>query len=213
MFRRVIRAFFFLSLGLSLLAACGDSGQNSSSVGGASASTGAQQGASTTTVSASAVATSGSATTSSGAGGGTGCTPVSLGAFVLSDTQTGGSSLTYDVSGLTPNVESVLYVEFFDTAGPQAAGAFDLSLSPDDNYKTCAHCLLVFDDVNGAKPTAYFPVSGTLHVTTPDVAYSGASSGSFDGVKLVEVTVSGGTTTPVPGGKCISLDGAWSHSP
>jgi hypothetical protein len=39
----------------------------------------------------------------------------------------------------------------------------------------------------------------------------GASAGSCDAIKLIEVTLEGSKTTPVPGGKCLSLSGAWDH--
>jgi hypothetical protein len=202
----------WLAIGLLGLAACGSDGSSGTSSGGAGTvgSSTATSSKSVGTSATSTTATGATSTTSTGQGGGA-CTPVTLAAFVLLDQQTGGSSLAYDLNGLAPNQEHALYIEFFDTAGPQVAGSFDLSMPPDDDYKTCAHCLLAFEDVNGAKPTAYYPESGSLVVTTPDTAYSGASAGSLDGIKLVEVTLAGTVATPVPGGKCLTLSGSWMH--
>ncbi len=138
------------------------------------------------------------------------CPPISLGAFSLLDTEPGGSSLAYAVAGLAPGKEHVAYVEFYDVAGPQTAGTFDLSKPPDNNYSSCARCLLLYEDVAGS-PTAFFPESGTLELTTPDTTFQGASAGNFKNVKLVEVTLSSTVTTPVNGGRCLSLSGAWKH--
>jgi len=188
-----------LFMSLLALAACGGEENGSASSGSGS--------------SASASGSS-SATGTGGAGGeGAACAEVTLGAFILSDTEPGGSSLAYDLSGLPGAEDDALYIEFFDTAGAQAAGSFDVSKAPDDNYSTCAHCILAYEDINTAAPVAYFQESGTLKVTSPDAAYMGASAGSFDAIKLVEVTLEGTKTTPVQGGKCLSLSGAWDHKP
>jgi hypothetical protein len=139
---------------------------------------------------------------------------VTVGAFVLSDTEPGGSSLVYDLAGGLPAAqEHVIYIEFYDVAGPQVAGSFDLSQPPDNQYSTCAHCLLAFEDVNGPDPIAYYPESGTLKVMSPDVSYKGASAGSLEDIRLIEVTIEGTSSVPVPGGKCLSLSGSWEHMP
>ncbi len=159
---------------------------------------------------------SGGAAGAAGAAGGGGaagaaCAPVTLGELLLADTEPGGSSLAYSLKGLDATKEHVAYIEFFDVAGPRTAGAFDLSAPPDDNYKTCAHCVLVFEDVNGPNPTPFFPSMGSMNVTTPDVSYSGASAGSLASVTLVEVTLASSVTTPVPGGRCLLLSGSWDN--
>ena len=69
------------------------------------------------------------------------------------------------------------------------------------------------EDIDTATPIAYFQASGTLKVTTPDVSYMGACAGSFETIKLFEATLEGSKTTPVPGGKCLSLSGTWDHKP
>jgi hypothetical protein len=128
----------------------------------------------------------------------------------LLDTEPGGASLAYGVTGLSPGKQNVAYIEFYNVAGPQTAGKFDLSQPPDDNYSTCAHCLLVYEDLAGS-PTAFFPIGGSLNLTTADATFQGNSAGSFDSVTLVEVTVQSTVTTPVPGGRCLTLSGSWKH--
>jgi len=144
-----------------------------------------------------------------GEGGASRCMPVTLGPRILVDTDPGGSSIAYELLGLDASKEHAIYVEFFDVAGAQATGDFDLGAPPDDDYATCAHCLLAFEDVNGAAPIAFYPAKGTLHVTLADADYTGASAGTFEGVELVEVTLDSTVTTPVPGGRCLSLGGGW----
>lgn len=187
-----------LSLGLAL-AGCGGGDTTGTGGAGGSPSTGGSTG--------------GGGTAGSGAGGSGGstadCTPVALGELLLTDGEAGGSSLAFALTGLDPAVEHAIYLEFYDVAGPQIAGSFDLSQPPDDNYATCARCLLAFEDVNGAAPTAYFQTSGALDVTAPDAAFTGKSAGTFDGVRLGQVTLEGTSTVPVAGGKCLLLTGAW----
>lgn len=171
---------------------------------------------------ATTAATSGDATSTSGAGGqggeggnggagggGSPCTPVSVGEKQLVDAEPGGSSVAFSLLGLDPSVEHVLFVEFFDVAGAQVTGSFDLSAPPDDNYETCAHCLLAFEDVNSETPTVFYPRSGTLVVTTADTDYTGTSAGVFQDVELVQVTLEGTTTVPVVEGRCLTLTGGW----
>jgi hypothetical protein len=149
-----------------------------------------------------------------GAGGGPACTPVTLGALELTDTEPGGSSLTFALGGLAAGQDHYLFLEFFDQSGAQTAGSFDVSQAPDDNYSTCAHCVLVFENFNDASPTAYYPESGSIDVSEPDVSYTGESSGTLTNLRLVEVTIAQTVTTPVPNGACLSLaSGPWNTTP
>lgn len=200
-------------MSLLVMAACG--GEESGTASSSSGSSGGLGGSGGSGGSESTSSSSSSSGTGAGGAGGGGapCAKVTLGAFALSDTEPGGSSLAYDLSGLPGAEQDAVYIEFFDTAGAQTAGSFDVSKAPDDNYSTCAHCILAYEDINTATPIAYFQESGTLTVTSPDTLYTGASAGSLDSIKLVEVTLEGTTTTPVPGGKCLSLSGAWDHKP
>jgi len=184
-----------------------------STTGGAADATSASADASTASSASSGAGGAGGGAGEGGQGGGAGgasdCTPVTLGEVLLLDAEPGGSSVAYALLGLDAAVEHALFVEFYDVAGPPTTGTFDLSLPPDDDYATCAHCLFAFEDVNGPTPTPYFQSGGNPVVTTADTEFTGVSGGNFDGVVLSEVTLTGTTTTPVPGGKCLSLSGSW----
>jgi len=130
---------------------------------------------------------------------------VTLGKPLDTDTQAGGSSLVFELLGLEPKEQHLLYVEFFDVAGPQVAGSFDLSKMPEDNYATCAHCVLAFENFSTPSPTKYFVEAGTMSVTAPDTAYAGKSAGTLSNVVLRESTLEKTVTTPVPGGRCLAL--------
>jgi hypothetical protein len=220
----------FLALSLLACSSNGDGSNGSGGSGGTSSggtssggtssggtSSGGTSAGGTSTGGTSAGGTSSGGTSSGGAAGSggttsSGCTQVVIGDFQLLDTETGGASLAYALTGLDATQEHVLYVEFFDVAGAQSAGSFDLSQPPDDNYSTCAHCLLAFEDVNGSAPTAFFQESGSLVVTTADTGYTGKSAGSFSNVRLAQVTLQGSTSTKVPNGRCLELSGAWDHT-
>jgi len=135
---------------------------------------------------------------------------VSLGSLLAVDTEAGGSSLAFSVVGANATQDHVLYIEFFDVGGAPTAGSFDLSQPPDDNYSTCARCLLAFEDLGGAS-TPYYPASGSLVVTTPDSSFTGFSAGTFQDVVLVESSLESSVTAPVSGGKCWALGGGWEH--
>ena len=94
-----------------------------------------------------------------------------------------------------------------------ATGTFDLGAMPDTNYKTCDHCLSVFEDANamGTPARRYFQSKGSITVTVADPNLTGKSAGSVTDLTLVEVTLAGGgdfMSTPVPGGKCLHLAAA-----
>ncbi|MCA9645735.1 MAG: hypothetical protein KC492_33820, partial [Myxococcales bacterium] len=165
-------------------------GSAGSSIGGASGSAGT---AGQTAGGAAGLGSGGSAGNAGAAGtagsaGAQSCTPVSLGALIVADTEMGGSSLAYELQGLDATLDDVIYVEFFDVAGAQTTGSFDLSQAPDDNYSTCAHCLLGFEDVGGSS-TPFYPESGSLEVTQADTQYAGVSAGNFNKVVLRESTL------------------------
>lgn len=198
------------------LAACGEEASSTEGAGGSGGETsgaGASGATSSTSGGEGGTGAAGGATGVGGSGGTGGrspCTPVTMGPLIVDDVETGGSSLAYELQGLEATLEHVLYVEFYDVAGPQAAMSYDLSQAPNDNYATCAQCLLAFVDVGGSS-TPYFPVSGTLNVTTPDVSYSATSAGTFMNVQLAQVTLNGTTTELIPGGDCLLLSGSWSN--
>lgn len=201
-----------LSLLAALLLGCGGDDFAGGPTGASSAAAsgaGGGGGTSTSSNSTSAVTGSGGGGGAGGEGGEGACRAVTLGEVQFVDTRAGGSAVVYTLLGLDPAQESAIYLEFYDVAGPAVAGAFDLSQPPDDDYATCAHCLFAFEDLAAEAPTPYFQSSGTLVVTTPDVGFTGVSAGSFQGIVLSEVTLEGTRTTPLPGGRCLTLDGSW----
>jgi hypothetical protein len=203
-----------IGLGIVLVNGSGCSKDDGGGAAGAAPTTTSSTSSSTTTSSTDSGGSGG--TEPQGGAGGVGgsepCTPVGVGAYVDVMTEEGGSNLLYDITGLDPASEDVLFVEFYDVAGFQTVGDFDLSQPPDNQYQTCAHCLVAYENFNDASPPAFFQASGTLHVTVPDITYSGATAGSFENVKLVEVTIDSSVSTPVPGGRCLLLNGSWDHA-
>lgn len=201
-----------------VLGGCGGDGFVSAPGGNSASSTsggatGGGGGAGPTSTSSTTASTSGSGGGGAGGGGGeVSCRAVTLGEVQFVDARAGGSAVVYGLLGLDSAQESAIYVEFYDVAGPPTAGTFDLSQPPDDDYATCAHCLFAFEDLAADSPIPYFQTSGTLVVTTPDVDFTGVSAGLFQGVVLSEVTLQGTSTTPVPGGRCLTLDGSWESS-
>jgi hypothetical protein len=117
---------------------------------------------------------------------------------------TGGSQIRFAVSGLDASVPDELVIEFY---GSQMSGSYDLASSPDDNYGSCVHCLLVYEDAGTGTETAFFPAQGTMNITIPDSALDGQSNGGLLSVLLEEVTISG-FSTPVPGGRCLVIASA-----
>ncbi|MEZ4233522.1 MAG: hypothetical protein R3B89_30370 [Polyangiaceae bacterium] len=189
-------------------AAGGNGGSAGVTAGGSGGAAGGSAGA---TAGGSGGATGGGAgVTAGGSAGAAGCAPVTLGALIVADTEAGGSSLAYELHGLDATLDDVLYVEFFDVAGAQTSGSFDLSQAPDDNYSTCSHCLLGFEDVGGDS-TPFYPESGSLIVSQADTQYTGVSAGNFDQVVLRESTLQSSVTTPVSGGRCWLLSGSWQN--
>jgi hypothetical protein len=87
-------------------------------------------------------------------------------------------------------------------------GMFDLAMAPDDNYKTCTNCVLLYQD-----PTAmgvgktFYQASGTLFVDQTSDINNGTLHATLTNVKLIEVTIDNTTfqSTPVAGGACVHI--------
>jgi len=99
-----------------------------------------------------------------------------------------------------------LGLQFFaDTTGP-----FDLAAGGNENYATCAQCLLVLEDVDSTfgPNRVYFPTSGALTVdpSTPPIT-SAPLRATLEDVTLVEVTLDPNTweSTPVSNGQCLHV--------
>jgi hypothetical protein len=191
-----------------------DLATSSSSASGSPSSSGPGGTATSTTGTGSSTSGSGGGGPSTGSGGSSNCTPITLASLLSTDTEAGGSSLVYEVEGLDPNKTHVAYIEFYDVAGTQQPGDYDLGSPPDDNYQSCAHCLLVYENFSDSSPIAFFPRAGSMTVAEADTAFNGQSSGSLSDVVLEEVTLMNTVTTPVVGGRCLSLaSGSWDTTP
>jgi hypothetical protein len=90
--------------------------------------------------------------------------------------------------------------ELYDTAVTTA----DLSKSPENNYKSCDHCVRVFEDVTDTGVgRQYFADKGTLKILANDGI---KTTLSVSGVQMSEVTIGADfTSTPVAGGQCLAI--------
>jgi hypothetical protein len=81
-------------------------------------------------------------------------------------------------------------------------GSFDLGDGINDNYASCAQCVLLYQDLDGSTPKVFFQEAGTLEIN--GAVGSDPLPVLFSGVRLVEVTIDPNTfeSTPVPNGDC-----------
>ncbi|HVY47992.1 MAG TPA: PPC domain-containing protein [Minicystis sp.] len=183
---------------MAALAAAAGCGSNDTSAGG-----GTPTGGGGATTGPHMTTTTG--TSQGGGGSGAACTEVTLGDFTrpltgliqaeVKSPKLGGKQTDYG------NIE--FYAD--DT------GDFDLSAAPDDNYKSCNQCVLVYQDPAAKTPgPVFFQKSGTLHLDASSIPSLGGTKGSIDDVTLVEVTIDQKTfqSKPVPGGACLHVKSA-----
>lgn len=103
-------------------------------------------------------------------------------------------------------------IQLYEFKGPQAPGTFDLGAGDETNFATCAHCVLVFEDMNAEGKAAryFFQTAGELTLTVNPTPTTGEVRGSLKNLRLVEVTIdyAGETfeSTPVPNGSCFEVD-------
>lgn len=147
-----------------------------------------------------------------GSGGSPNCIPVEVTGFTAADNGNGlqfSGSITPLLSGDDADTFSV---QFYGTnlgLDPLVPGTFDLTAAPDDNYATCAHCVLVYTqptDAN-ATPKAFFQTAGTMDLTKISDPVTLDTAASLTGLVLSEVTIDQNTfeSTPVSGGTCLSI--------
>ena len=114
---------------------------------------------------------------------------------------------------ITPNVGSQPWDLYFesrhmfdpDTGGPvDLAGTFELGTGSDDNYGTCAHCVIAF--YGTMQDRGYFARAGTMTVAADPFELD--LDVVIEDLELVEVTIDpiDLTSTVVPGGDCIHLE-------
>jgi hypothetical protein len=141
-------------------------------------------------------------------GGPAECTPITLSPFGQARVE-----LSYAIyaTSFTPNIVTAADDDFrvamqglpYDG---DKTGTFDLTQNGDDNYKTCARCLLVYAD-NGKK--VFYPSAGTLEIAPESKALGGSMDATITNLTLVEVTIADDlTSTPVPNGACLTVASA-----
>jgi hypothetical protein len=154
---------------------------------------------------------SGGAAAGAGGGGPVTCTPITLDSFELGDLDPAYVNYT---ASFTPNIQAATADSFvLSIQGPpdydgNLTGTFDLTENGDENYKTCARCLLVFGDL-GPNRTVYYASEGTLVIDPASTQLTGNIDATITDVTLVEVTIANDyTSTPVPNGRCLTVASA-----
>jgi hypothetical protein len=145
-----------------------------------------------------------------GGGGPVVCTEITLGQFE----GTVGNGFAVYLATFTPNVVGASDDMFELTVmGPPdydggETGTFDLTANGDDNYRTCSRCFRVIADFNGVR-TVFFQSEGTLVIDDASTQLAGVIDATVTNLKLVEVTTASDfTSTPVPGGACLTVASA-----
>ncbi len=189
----------------------GASGQGAAGGGGAAAGSSGAAGAMTDGGGGQSHGGSGTGGAAGAAGlGGAGtdnCAPVDVAGWSTDpDNPQMLSGLVSPIGGPDPDQASL---QFFESSTVKITpGTYDLSSGADANFATCAHCLLVFEDVSGSgAATTFFQQSGTLTLASITSPPNGVVAGALTNAKLVEVTVDPNTyeSTPVPGGACLFI--------
>jgi hypothetical protein len=142
------------------------------------------------------------------------CIAITLSDFIRDPSSDSSGAVIY--AKIDPGVggtdSDALYLELYEMNGyTQAAGSFDLSQSPDDNYSTCNHCLRLGQDiVSGTADKVFFQQSGTMVLDVSSSPMTGFVKGSLKNVTLVESTIDADTyvSTPVAGGLCYTIASA-----
>ena len=110
--------------------------------------------------------------------------------------------------------DDVLRMEFFGDTNPPAAfapGTIQIgALAIDQNYSSCANCVLVVNDAD----QIFFAVDGQINITQFGTADGDVYAGTLTNVVLQEVTIASGTfvSTPVPGGDLWCIDSMPFHA-
>lgn len=105
--------------------------------------------------------------------------------------------------GFGGTAPDLLDLEIYYDGSP---GTFDLSAGDDANYATCAHCVLLYRDIDpDAGPAkTFFQTAGALTYVDTAAESQTELDVQISGLRLVEVTIDPGTfvSTPVPDGEC-----------
>jgi len=155
-------------------------------------------------------------TGNAGMGGSPPCTPITttiLDKSVSSTTTLNSANLssvfTPDFGDeLTDDVVSLqLYDGVFEDVNYHGAdlGTFELGTGLDDNYDTCARCVIA--GIDGGQGKRFFATEGTLTFASDSDQINGYPHGTLRNVVLREATFNDTTfhSTLVPGGACLTL--------
>ncbi len=227
-----------LAVGLTLaLAACGSSSSGSSTTstsdGGSAATTNSTSTSTSGTGGKSSSSTTSTSTGgSTGSGGGTGgeggtavvypsvcttTTEITIGAFKLvnADGMTGSAFLSTVNPGIGASATDEVGVQFYTaddgSLDGEKTGSFDLTKNGDDNYVSCARCVLLFqdDDPTNGPAKYFFTKSGTLTVDAASKQIDGNVTATLTDVTLIEVTIADDyTTSPVKDATCVHIASA-----
>ncbi len=161
---------------------------------------------------------SSSGSSSSSSSGGEGCVQVTPDAVIRDQGNTpskGNTRLYLNIGdlGVGDETDDEFRVEFWFAAG---AGEHDLGTAVNTQYSSCTHCLRLYEDSGPTTPgqnyfvgRQYLQSEGTM--TVADDPQDGDVSVTLEGVRLVEVTFSQITSTPVEDGDCVEIaDGTYS---
>jgi hypothetical protein len=143
-----------------------------------------------------------------GDSGSDGCTPLTIAPF--DQAQVDPTFAVY-VTSFTPNIGAGaadnfrLAVQGLPYDGDKT-GTFDLTQNGDDNYQTCARCVLVYAD---GDQKIFYPSQGTLQIAPGSKPLGGSIDATITNLKLVEVTIaSDSTSTAVTNGACLTVASA-----
>ncbi|HOW50963.1 MAG TPA: hypothetical protein PLV42_02840 [bacterium] len=117
----------------------------------------------------------------------------------------------------TADLADLFQIEFY-TADLSAlrtdlvVGSYDLASEANDNYATCTECVRVFEDIaadNSGVAATYFQYSGAIEIA--EIGTRPLESKGSIHVFVHEVTIDASTyeSTPVAGGACYEITGAW----
>lgn len=107
----------------------------------------------------------------------------------------------------TDQVSIEIYGSTFDPAlNGEDPGTYDLSAVGDDNYQTCARCILMRADLLTMNGKAYFQKSGSITIDPSSDTVNGTLNATVTDLTLIEVEVDPDFyTTPVDGGECFHI--------
>lgn len=130
------------------------------------------------------------------------CAPITVGSWSAESSDVSAAAVTSVVESV--DGESYVLRFLFERYGEPGtdSGTFDLSVAPDNNFGTCAHCVVASN--NAAEPTFFYVDQGSLELRRDP--FGRRFDFTATDLRLVEVTLDPQTreSTPVPGGRCLT---------